>query len=734
MSSSGSQHTIRRDIEGLRALAVIAVVVGHVTPAALRGAFTGVDVFFVISGYLIGMHLLEDIQAGQFSFLRFYGRRARRILPALITVLLAVWGIGWMVLSAAELAALGKHIAAATVFSNNLLLWSQTGYFDQAATSKPLLHLWSLGVEEQFYLLVPLLLWLGSTGRLASVRWVTRLTVLSLLLTVLRAEPSFYLLDTRFWELGAGVLLGYLRLRADAVCDGTATLGKADYRELVGCAVALMFAAMLRLGSRQQAPWSAAALLSDGGLAALFILGTSATQIAGAYRRKGTWQRLVGLCQRHERGLREAAAVAGAALMGVAVVATSSIAWPGPQTLLPVLGTVLIIAAGPATRLSRILGCRPLVFVGGISYPLYLWHWPAIVFWRMLSYDASLPGSLVPVLAAVLLAWATRTFIESPVRFGTLCGAAVPRAPIWAVSLGLLGTGAIGVSAMATAGYPTRFSPGLRAIADWSVPHEDASWRATRCYFYPSMNIAFAAECDPAVRPGVPRVLLWGDSHAAELYPGLMSLREREDFDVIQWTAAGCPPTRIEFALEEDNCPAVRAWALRELSLAAPDTVLLAGAWEIYLERGVSESAIVTATLEDIRWLQASGVRRIVVFGPGPTWNASLPVDMFRYMSLRRTERIPERLGRVSAAVRHLEAALAAQAAATHVVYVSLLDQFCDSQGCRTLGREGAPHPDLLFRDRDHLTDSGSRLLIAAAECRIFPSASCTDPRARPGR
>ncbi len=721
---------MRRDIEGLRALAVLVVVVGHVMPAALRGGFTGVDVFFVISGYLIGMHLLEDIQAGRFSFLRFYGRRARRILPALITVLLAVWGVGWMVLSPAELAALGKHIAAATVFSNNVLLWSQIGYFDKAATTKPLLHLWSLGIEEQFYLLVPLLLWLGSSGRQASVRWVTRLTLLSLLLTVLRVTPSFYLLDTRFWELGAGVLLGYLRLHAGAVRDGTAALGRAGYRELVGCAVALMFTAMLRFGSRQE-PWSAAVLLSDGGLAALFVLGLSATQLARAYRRKGTWQPLVELYQRHERALREAAALAGAALMGTAVLATSSIAWPGPQTLLPVLGTVLIIAAGPATGLSRVLGCRPLVFVGGISYPLYLWHWPAIVFWRMVSYDASVAGNLVPVLAAVLLAWATRACIESPVRFGTLCGVVVPRAPVWAVSLGLLMTGAIGVSAVATAGYPARFSPALRAIADWSMPRGEASWRVTRCYFDPAMSISFAAECDPAMRPGVPRVLLWGDSHAAQLYAGLMSLHEREDFDVIQWTAAGCPPTRSEFALEEPTCPAVRAWALRELSIAAPDTVLVAAAWELYLERGVPESTIVSAMLDDIRWLQASGVRRIVIFGPGPTWNESLPVDVFRYMSLRRAARIPERLGRVSTAVRHLEAALAAQAAATGVVYVSVLDEFCDSQGCRTLGREDAPHPDLLFRDRDHLTDSGSRLLMAAAACRILPGASCADPHGK---
>jgi peptidoglycan/LPS O-acetylase OafA/YrhL len=118
MDPAPAKYAVRADIEGLRALAVLAVVVGHVAPSLLRGGFCGVDVFFVISGYLIGKHLLEDIEAGEFSFLRFYARRARRILPALVTVLVAVWGIGWMILSGPELAALGRHIAAAAVFSS----------------------------------------------------------------------------------------------------------------------------------------------------------------------------------------------------------------------------------------------------------------------------------------------------------------------------------------------------------------------------------------------------------------------------------------------------------------------------------------------------------------------------------------------------------------------------------------------------------------------------------------
>src|ERR1700734_1201990 len=174
-------HRVRNDIEGLRALAVLSVLINHAFPKALPGGFAGVDIFFVISGYLIGRHLLQDIQAGRFSILGFYAKRARRIFPALALVLIAVWGVGWLVLSAREFSTLGQQIVASAFFSNNVLLWLESGYFDVAALDKPLLHLWSLGIEEQFYLLVPAMLWFGNKGKSGSVRWVARLGAMSLL-------------------------------------------------------------------------------------------------------------------------------------------------------------------------------------------------------------------------------------------------------------------------------------------------------------------------------------------------------------------------------------------------------------------------------------------------------------------------------------------------------------------------------------------------------------------------
>jgi peptidoglycan/LPS O-acetylase OafA/YrhL len=201
---SGRGHRLRNDIEGLRALAVLSVIANHAYPKAFPGGFAGVDIFFVISGYLIGLHLLQDIQAGRFSIPRFYAKRVRRIFPALSLVLVSVWCVGWLVFSAPEFMVLAKHIVAAAFFSNNILLWAESGYFDTTALNKPLLHLWSLGIEEQFYLLIPAMLWFGARKSAGSIRWVARFGALSLLATIhlsdMSYSSSFYLLHTRFWE------------------------------------------------------------------------------------------------------------------------------------------------------------------------------------------------------------------------------------------------------------------------------------------------------------------------------------------------------------------------------------------------------------------------------------------------------------------------------------------------------------------------------------------------------
>jgi len=720
MRSLPTQHAARRDIEGLRAVAVLAVVVNHTMPSALWGGFCGVDIFFVISGYLIGMHLLQDIQAGRFSFLTFYARRARRLLPALVIVLAAVWCCGWIILTDRDLAGLGRHITAATLFANNLLLASETGYFDAPATAKPLLHLWSLGVEEQFYLLVPLLLWLGSRGGRGSIRWVVWSSVLSLLITIAGPMPSFYLLDARFWELGVGVAIGYLALRGSPLPAAARTLGRMDFREIVACAFVLMFAAALAYGSKAQ-PWSRDTLLATSGLGVVFVVAGGTTQVANVYQRS----RLSALTRGHEYLLREAGAILGAVAIGLSLLAITPADWPGPQTIFPVLATALVISAGPSTWVNRALSVRPLVFLGGISYPLYLWHWPLIVFYRMFHYAGSYATAFIPVIAAVVLAWGTRDLIENPARFGRLWGKAVRRPPIWMLACGLVFTGLLGVSAVATNGYPSRYSPRLRAIANTpsGLPTYEP-YRANRCYFPPGATLPFAPECTPPKRLHVPQLLLWGDSHAAHLYPGLLNMQKKYDFDLIQWTAAGCPPTRTHWVGEQPGCEERRSWELRQLSQVSPDTVLLAARWDMYVARGVvSQGQILAAVRDDIEWLRQRGVRNIVLFGPGPTWNTTLASDLVSYMKLWNMEQIPVRLASVSDAAWRLDAAMGAQALALHARYVSVLHAFCNPL-CLTVGDQKSSQPDLLFWDSDHLTTSGSRFLVDAALDQILPEPS----------
>lgn len=206
-TAAAGTHLYRPDIDGLRAVAVLAVVLFHAFPSALPGGFVGVDIFFVISGYLITGILLADLQAGWFSIARFYARRIRRIFPALAVVLLATYAIGWFCLYGDEYKELGKHIVAGVGFVSNWALWTEAGYFDQAANTKPLLHLWSLGVEEQFYIVWPPLLAFafrhGKTGLLVFVVAMGSF-ILNVSLIRHHASAAFYWPLTRFWELLAG--------------------------------------------------------------------------------------------------------------------------------------------------------------------------------------------------------------------------------------------------------------------------------------------------------------------------------------------------------------------------------------------------------------------------------------------------------------------------------------------------------------------------------------------------
>ena len=346
-----ASHGYRPDVDGLRAVAVISVVAYHGFPTLLPGGFVGVDIFFVISGFLITGIILDDLVRGTFTFADFYSRRVRRIFPALIVVLFASFVAGLIFLLPDEFAQLGRHIASGALFVSNVTLYREVGYFDTSAELKPLLHLWSLAVEEQYYAVWPVLLVL-LRGRL-SRGWLLvvaiGLTSFALNVAYVQKQPSavFYLPLTRFWELMIGGALAY--------------------------------------GLRRTGP---------------SVLRRSA------------------FIARYEQGLRNAVSAAGAAMLVIAfVVIDVGKGFPGMLALLPTVGAALIVLAGPTAWVNRFLSLGVMVWIGVISYPLYLWHWPMLAFGRILTVRLLPTTTLALIALSVVLAWLTYRFVEVRFRF-----------------------------------------------------------------------------------------------------------------------------------------------------------------------------------------------------------------------------------------------------------------------------------------------------------------------------
>lgn len=330
----------RQEIDGLRALAVVPVMLFHAGFSLFAGGFVGVDVFFVISGYLITSILLEEHSRGSFSIWRFYERRVRRILPALYFVMLVCLPIAWLLMLPDDLENFGQSLVATTLFANNVLLWLTSNYFQLEAEFKPLLHTWSLAVEEQYYLVFPPLLALcWRLGRRPLFVLFTVLGLFSLALAEagwrLAPEANFYLIPSRAWELMAGALVAlHLQGRSDVAGNG---------------------------------------VLAAAGLALILL---------------------------------------------AIILFDSTTPFPGLWALLPVVGTVLYIRfAQPTTLAARLLSLRPVVFIGLISYSLYLWHQPVLAFMRITRLEE--PGALEALLCLALtgvLAWLSWRYVEAPFR------------------------------------------------------------------------------------------------------------------------------------------------------------------------------------------------------------------------------------------------------------------------------------------------------------------------------
>jgi peptidoglycan/LPS O-acetylase OafA/YrhL len=586
-TSYGSHY--RPDIDGLRAVAVLSVVVFHAFPGKLTGGFVGVDIFFVISGYLISTIIFESLADGKFSFVDFYSRRIRRIFPALILVLATTYCIGWYVLPPDAFERLGKQTAASMGFFQNFVLWSESGYFDKDSATKPLLHLWSLAVEEQYYLIYPALVAAAWRRKIHPLVLIIAATALSFLLNVYGVQryPSatYYMPWTRFWEIFAGGILAWIDL------FGSSGVPASSFSAQHQSSIARLIAS-LRGG-----------VIFDNGCA-----------------------------------------LAGGGLILFAILHLNSQSpFPGWRALLPVGGAWLLILAGRGAWINRhILSARLPVFVGLVSYPLYLWHWPLLSFLEISSSsqaEAPIDRLKLGVLVlSFILACVTYLFIERRIRFGF--GAHKKALTAALCGLALL-VSSVGYATYLEDGLAFRYSEELREIAAYKhVYGSDVRVsEGSRCWLdaaRPFQDFSPVCSASLASRSEEPSMVIWGDSHAASLYPGLASLFGGQQ-GIAQFTRDGCPPVLgagidtapllpTRMGLGNPNCIESNESVLSVIQRYNPDIVVLFGAWRSYTSRFSDEAApYVRGLRQTIEQLKKLGTAHILIIGPFPSWQSELP-------------------------------------------------------------------------------------------------------------
>jgi peptidoglycan/LPS O-acetylase OafA/YrhL len=584
------------------------VVAYHANPWLIPGGFVGVDIFFVISGFLITRIILAEIAYHRFSIASFYGRRVRRIFPALIVVLAVSYAIGWFVLLPNQLGLLGKNLVAGVAFAANLFQISQTGYFAPSAADNPLLHLWSLGVEEQFYIFwPPILLLVAGSARLHL--WLCLLTLASFCSAVGvfgHNDWSFYSPIARAWELLVGGLLAELSLSK--------------------CLPAV----------RQN-------LASAAGLIAILI---------------------------------------------AAITLNADRLLAGTYALLPVSGAALILMS-PASFVNRLLlSTRPIVGIGLISYPLYLWHWP------LLSYLVILRGGVPNVLeiwativVATILSALTYRLIELPLR---------RRAGIVPILSAALATiGAFGIAAVVTAGFEFRFPREIVEIARLTT--EDNPAFRDHCFLL-AKGSAFDASC---IEPGnKPLLFLWGDSTAAALYPALEYTEEKLGrFRLARFSSPGCAP--ILDSGTNSQCDELNRRVFDFVLSSHPDVMLLHAMW--------GRSTDLEKLRATIHTLRNDGVQRIVLLGPVPVWKRTLPLSLIN--TYRFSHELPNRIG-TGVSGPEEDQMMEAFSKGEGIEYVSARKVLCDPSGCLT--KVGAAPSDVLVTDIIHLSEQGAKFLIAA--------------------
>jgi peptidoglycan/LPS O-acetylase OafA/YrhL len=627
----------RADVDGLRAVAILSVIGFHAFPHWVTGGFVGVDVFFVISGFLISGLIFRGLANGEFRFAEFYARRIRRIFPALIVVLTTCYVIGSRTMLSGAFKQLGEHIVAAGAFVLNFILWKESGYFDTDGQAKPLLHLWSLAVEEQFYLIWPFLVWFFWKRTLSVGIGIAVVIVLSFAYNIVAVDASavaaFYSPFSRLWQLLTGAALAYLELR------------------------------------RYPTAWP--------------ILGAGAQSTAGALL-----------------------------IVGSAFLLNQRLAYPGWYALAPTIGAALVIGAGPRAWFNaNILSSRAFVWIGLISYPLYLWHWPLLSFAHIETGQTPPPQvRLAIVLASFALAQATYLLVERPIRKTSLLGRLKVAALCVAMALLVVVGGNSYLKNGEVTSYQRAFNIRYVELAE--------DWRGGKCLIGPDNGWPIGADAglrnfDGCVEDDArPLLVLWGDSFAAHLYPGLKHKQPGYDYRIGQFTLNACPPV---IDLDYPGRPYCRPFGemiLDRIVVLRPQVLLIAAAWT---------NPVIQRSLEDLprqldRLVERLPSTKVVVVGSPPIWREAIPQIMQKLSVVRDGQivSVPDvRLsGWLDPAYQPRQLNFESLVAQAPVTYFPARDVLCDPEGCLT--RSGRDFQDLFSMDGGHLTVTPSDMVADA--------------------
>jgi peptidoglycan/LPS O-acetylase OafA/YrhL len=617
----------RDDIQGLRALAIVPVVLYHASHNWAPGGFVGVDIFFVISGYLISGILLREMASGSYSIRNFYRRRALRIFPALYLVLLVCLVAGAGLLAPDQFRELGATIAGTATFSSNFLFERISDYFAGDSETKPLLHTWSLAVEEQFYILYPPLLYFGLKHlrkylfHICAVLILASLSADVVTLLLKHTITAFYMTPYRAFEL------------------------------LIGCA------------------------LTTGGVPEVSA-----------------------------KRLRETLTALGLALIvGSIVLLNSNTPFPGFAALLPCLGAALIIHAGHngTTAVGRALSTPVPVFFGAISYSLYLWHWPILVYLKHLALGEPTALQVVAALMiSVVVAFLSLKFVERP-----LIKAKASNGLVFGLSAAAIAISVIaGTAIFLSHGVPQRFGPAVRALSHASM---DYNPRRNACHSNEGRPIAYRDNCVFGAPGAVASTAVWADSFGVELSVALGEIKARSQGAVEEITASSCPPSLGYQPIDRPYC---RIHNLDTLNALIADNrikeVVMAANFQAYPRQNWNEVA--TGFEQSARRLAAAG-KSIVLVYPIP----KLPYDGPAGTALTLARgRDPAAFGtpRAQADADAADAILLLNRLSAEVGARTIVptDRLCDTRACHAY----IPSVGGLYFNQDHLSLTGARLVL----------------------